>query len=82
MFTPVLVFRVKAFKPETQLNKCLFRESPLSWNSDGLLNLGVTSELPAVTFRVGCNLKINCIAYGHHSLGIFLRLLEPWRWKH
>jgi len=74
--------KVKAFKPETQLNKCLFRESPLSWNSDSVLNLDVTSELSAVTVKVGCNLKISCIGYGHHSSGIFVRLLEPWRWKY
>jgi hypothetical protein len=69
-------FRVKAVKPETQLRECLFRE-----NSDSVLNLGVISELLAMTSELGVTLKSAAQVMAITS-GIFLGLLESWRWNH
>jgi hypothetical protein len=78
----VFFFRVKAAKAETQLRECVFRESQQYGYSDSMLNVGVTSKVISYDLRGGCNLKIGSTGYGDRSSGIFLRLLDPGRWKH
>ena len=64
-------FRVKAVKPETQLRECLFRE-----NSNSVLNLGVISELLAMTLELGVPLKLAAQVMAMTLLGFFLDCLS------